>query len=253
MEPRKQHPQQQLDSSPQQQQHATVSDTIPVTIVAIVPGQTPHQLTVHSPIHETNPESEEDNSGSDNAPNPLVRIKTIRLLKTAFLNGDRKKLDSILKDMGFLHCVHEKVGVVSRYMQSPRESHACAIKQVLPYLKGTTSFGIKYNRSNDMKLVGYTDSSHNVDIDDGRSTTGHVFHLATAAACHAIWRKELLAEVTRLKRQKRKSKSRPINEGLGAHKVEGGEIVTWCARVTLIDLEIQGVIVREFPNQVGYG
>ncbi|GJZ99004.1 zinc finger, CCHC-type containing protein [Tanacetum coccineum] len=120
------------------------------------------------------------------------------------------------------------VGVVSRYMQSPRESHARAIKQILRYLKGTTSFGIKYNRSNDMKLVGYSDSSHNVDIDDGRSTTGHVFYLgtspitwcsqkqttvalssceaefmaATAAACQAIWLRELLAEVTGLERQK---------------------------------------------------
>ncbi|GJT94907.1 hypothetical protein Tco_1090425 [Tanacetum coccineum] len=87
-------------------------------------------------------------------------------------------------------------------MQSPRKSHACAIKQILRYLKGTTSFGIKYNRSNDMKLVGYSDSSHNVDIDDGRSTTGHVFYLATAAACQAIWLRELLAEVIGLERQK---------------------------------------------------
>ncbi|GKG07198.1 hypothetical protein Tco_0330167 [Tanacetum coccineum] len=74
--------------------------------------------------------------------------------------------------------------------------------------------------SNDMKLVGYSDSSHNVDIDDGRSTTGHVFYLGTSpitwcsqkqttvvlssceaefmtatAACQAIWLRELLAEV----------------------------------------------------------
>nr|GEW32124.1 hypothetical protein [Tanacetum cinerariifolium] len=59
------------------------------------------------------------------------------------------------------------VGVVSRYMQSLRESLARAIKQILRYFKGTTSFGIKYNHSNEMKLVGYSDSSHNVDIDDG--------------------------------------------------------------------------------------
>ncbi|GJS60268.1 hypothetical protein Tco_0655052 [Tanacetum coccineum] len=99
------------------------------------------------------------------------------------------------------------VGVVSRYMQSPRESHARAIKQILRYLKGTTSFGIRYNCSNDMKLVRYSDSSHNVDIDDGRSTTGHVFYLAefmaaTAAAYQAIWLRELLVEVAGLERQK---------------------------------------------------
>ncbi|GKE39023.1 uncharacterized mitochondrial protein-like protein [Tanacetum coccineum] len=72
------------------------------------------------------------------------------------------------------------VGVISRYMQSLRESHAYSIKQILCYLKGTTLFGIKYNRSNDMKLVGDSDSSYNVDIDDGRSTTRHVFYLGTS-------------------------------------------------------------------------
>ncbi|GJS16430.1 uncharacterized mitochondrial protein-like protein [Tanacetum coccineum] len=102
----------------------------------------------------------------------------------------------------------------------PRESHARAMKQILRYLKGTTSFGIKFKRGNAMRLVGY--SGHNVDIDDGRSTTGYVFYLgtspitwcsqkqttvvlssceakfmaATAAACQAIWLREVLAEVT---------------------------------------------------------
>ncbi|GJY14311.1 uncharacterized mitochondrial protein-like protein [Tanacetum coccineum] len=245
-------------------------------------------------IYETNPESEKDNSGSNNTPNPLVRLETIQILialvagkgwkmhhlevKTNFLNGDRKKLDSTLKEMGFQQCVHEKVvyrkvsngefiivlvygddlfvtgtsldcinefkrrmasqfemsdlgeltyyldltysvSVVSRYMQRPRISHDRAIKQILRYLKGITSFGIKYKRGNDMRLVGY--SSHNVDIDDGRSTTRHVFYFgtspitwcsqkqttvvlpsceakfvaATATACQVIWLRNLLAEV----------------------------------------------------------
>nr|GEW07361.1 uncharacterized mitochondrial protein AtMg00810-like [Tanacetum cinerariifolium] len=120
------------------------------------------------------------------------------------------------------------VGVVSRYMQSLRKSHARVIKQILRYLKGTTSFGIKYNHSNDIKMVRYSDSSHNLDIDDGQSTTRHVFYLgtspitrcsqkqtivalslceaefmaATSAACQAIWLRELLVEVTGLERQK---------------------------------------------------
>ncbi|GJR96031.1 hypothetical protein Tco_0268205 [Tanacetum coccineum] len=106
-------------------------------------------------------------------------------------------------------------------MQSPRTAHDRAIKQILRYLKYTTSFGIKHKQGNEMRLVGY--SSHNVDIDDGRSTTGHVFYLgtspitwcsqkqttvalssceaefmaATAAACQAIWLREVLTEVTK--------------------------------------------------------
>ncbi|GJR67057.1 uncharacterized mitochondrial protein-like protein [Tanacetum coccineum] len=126
------------------------------------------------------------------------------------------------------------VGMVSRYMQSLRVSHARAIKQILRYLKCTTSFGIKYNHSNDMKLVGYSDSSHNVDIDDGQSTTRNVFYLATAAACQAIWLREVLMEVTE-------------NE-----QVQGDGIVTWCARVILFDSEIHGVIVG-VCLRFGYG
>ncbi|GJV54523.1 uncharacterized mitochondrial protein-like protein [Tanacetum coccineum] len=69
-------------------------------------------------------ESKEDHSRIDDTPIPIARLETIRLLialvaekgwkihhlevKTDFINGDRKKLDSTLKEMGFLQCVHEK-------------------------------------------------------------------------------------------------------------------------------------------------
>ncbi|GJT92204.1 uncharacterized mitochondrial protein-like protein [Tanacetum coccineum] len=82
----------------------------------------PHSSSVT--VHETNTQSEEDESRSDGMPIRIARLETIRLLialavgrgwkihhldvKTAFLNGDRKKLDSILEEMGFLQCVHEK-------------------------------------------------------------------------------------------------------------------------------------------------
>ncbi|GKA76752.1 reverse transcriptase domain-containing protein [Tanacetum coccineum] len=116
------------------------------------------------------------------------------------------------------------VGVVSRYMQSPRESHARAINP-------------------------------NVDIDNGWSTTGHVFYLGTspitwcsqkqttvalssyeaefmattAAVCQNFWLRGLLAEVTNEKVifehvSQRKPNSRSFDEGLGAHKVQGDEV-----------------------------
>ncbi|KAJ9535118.1 hypothetical protein OSB04_un001804 [Centaurea solstitialis] len=113
------------------------------------------------------------------------------------------------------------VGVVSRYMQSARESHGGAIKHILRYLRGTTGYGIKYERMGQNQLIGYSDSSHNVDPDDGKSTTGHIFYYgsspitwcsqkqdtvalssceaefmaATATACQAIWLQDLLGEI----------------------------------------------------------
>nr|GEV10586.1 hypothetical protein [Tanacetum cinerariifolium] len=272
--------------------------------------------------HETNLESEEDNSGSDDTTNPLVRLETIRLLialtarkgqkihhlhvKTAFQNGNRKKLDSTLKEMGFLQCVHEKavyrkvsngefiiiavygddifmtgtsldlinkfkkrmasqfemldLGELTYYLgievsqgkecvEIKQERYAIKIlkeagmedcnptlcpmepglklskakmnqKLKLPNIeKCITLFGINYKRGNDVRLMGY--SGHNVDVDDGHSTTGHVLYLgtspitwcskkqttmvsssceakfmaATAAACQEIWLREVLTEV----------------------------------------------------------
>ena len=114
------------------------------------------------------------------------------------------------------------IGVLSRYMLDPKESHDAALKHVLRYLKGTLSYGLNYKRSSKAKLLGYSDSSLNVDVDDGRSITGHMFYLeespitwcsqkqdivalssceaefmaATEAAKQAIWLQEVLSEVT---------------------------------------------------------
>ncbi|XP_022570911.2 uncharacterized protein LOC106407057 [Brassica napus] len=113
------------------------------------------------------------------------------------------------------------VGLLSRYMHDPKASHGTALKAVLRYLKGTTSLGLVYKRSSGIVLKGFSDSSHNIDEDDGRSTTGHIFYLndcpitwcsqkqetvalssceaefmaATEAAKQAIWLQELLEEV----------------------------------------------------------
>ncbi|KAG7564133.1 Zinc finger CCHC-type [Arabidopsis suecica] len=114
------------------------------------------------------------------------------------------------------------VGVLSRYMQDPKESHGAALKQILRYLRGTLSYGLSFSRGAKQGLIGYSDNSHNVDEDDGKSTTGHIFYLgdcpitwctkkqdtvalssceaefmaATEAAKQAIWLQDLLGEVT---------------------------------------------------------
>lgn len=114
-----------------------------------------------------------------------------------------------------------RVGVLSRYMQQPRTSYGVAMKQCLRYLRGTTTYGLNFTRSRSRQLVGYSDISHNVDPDDGRSTTGHVFYLGespitwcsskqdtvaqssceaefmagTEAARQAIWLRDLLGEI----------------------------------------------------------
>ena len=74
----------------------------------------------------------------------------------------------------FSYCV----GVLSRYMQRPKESHGAALKQCLRYLRGTTTCGLTFTRSSPRptNLISYSESRHNVDPDDDKSTTGHVFY-----------------------------------------------------------------------------
>ena len=66
---------------------------------------------------------------------------------------------------------------LSHYMLKPKESHAAALKQVLRYLRGSCSLGLFYKREKERGLVGYSGSSYNVDQNDRRSTTGHIFYL----------------------------------------------------------------------------
>ena len=46
-------------------------------------------------------------------------------------------------------------------------SHAAALKQVLRYLKGTSSYGLTFAQGSVRELNGYVDSGHNIDEDDG--------------------------------------------------------------------------------------
>ncbi|KAL7608522.1 hypothetical protein Lser_V15G11935 [Lactuca serriola] len=114
------------------------------------------------------------------------------------------------------------VGVVSRYMESPNESHLKAVKHILMYIKGTTNFGLVYKKGGNRKLIGFSDSNYGMDVDGRKGTTGMVFYfsgnpitwssqkqqtvalssceaefmVATATACQALWLRSLLKELT---------------------------------------------------------
>ncbi|GJR74763.1 hypothetical protein Tco_0087128 [Tanacetum coccineum] len=132
------------------------------------------------------------------------------------------------------------IGVVSRYMQSPRKSHARAIKQILYYFNGTTSFGIKYKRGNDMMMDG-------VLLDTFSISVHHLLHGTHESKLSWRYLRVKLSSWQPLQ-LRRKPKSKSFDEGLSVYKVQGDEIVTWCARVTLFDSEIQRVIVEEFTE-----
>ncbi|XP_026410542.1 uncharacterized protein LOC113305753 [Papaver somniferum] len=70
-------------------------------------------------------------------------------------------------------------GLVSRFMEEPRQSHLQAAKRILRYVRGPTSLGILYNVSEDPKLVGFTDSYWAGDTEGRNITSGYGFQLGT--------------------------------------------------------------------------
>lgn len=74
----------------------------------------------------------------------------------------------------------QAVGVLSRFMSAPTDEHMNAAKQVLRYLAGTTTLGLKFTKGDNV-LVGYCDADYAGDIDKRKSTSGYVFLLNGAA------------------------------------------------------------------------
>jgi hypothetical protein len=112
--------------------------------------------------------------------------------------------------------------LVSRFMESPKDSHWKMEKRILRYVAGTLNFGLWYTKSDSNQLSGYTDSDFAGILDDRKSTSGYVFQLgmnliswaskkqpivsissaeaeyvaATSASFQAVWLRRLLKDMS---------------------------------------------------------
>nr|GEV60709.1 ribonuclease H-like domain, reverse transcriptase, RNA-dependent DNA polymerase [Tanacetum cinerariifolium] len=68
------------------------------------------------------------------------------------------------------------VGLLSRFMQEPREQHMKAIKQVLRYVKGTKDYIITYKHDGGNKIHEFSNNSYGVNTQEGKGTTGIIFY-----------------------------------------------------------------------------
>jgi len=67
------------------------------------------------------------------------------------------------------------VGLVSRFMQSPRKPHLEVAKKILKYVNSTLDMGLFFDKKVTSSLVGFTNADFGGDLDDRRSTSGYVF------------------------------------------------------------------------------
>ncbi|XP_052724604.1 secreted RxLR effector protein 161-like [Vigna angularis] len=102
------------------------------------------------------------------------------------IQADDKKADATLfkQIVGSLRYVCNSrpdisycVGLVSRFMSDPRQSHLSTAKHILPYLKGTIDFGLCFPKKTDRMtgvLKAWSDSDWCGDQKDRKSTFGYV-------------------------------------------------------------------------------
>ncbi|KAL5816417.1 hypothetical protein ACOSQ3_024795 [Xanthoceras sorbifolium] len=129
---------------------------------------------------------------------------------------------SLVGSLRYLTCTRPDilygVGLVSRYMETPDQSHLNAAKRILRYIKGTINDGMLYTKCEDCRFTGYSDSDWGRDLDERKSTTGFTFFMgdtvftwsskkqaivtlssceaeyvaACSAVCHGIWIRNVL-------------------------------------------------------------
>jgi hypothetical protein len=66
------------------------------------------------------------------------------------------------------------VNRVCQFIHAPTDSHWAAVKRILCYLKGTSSYGFHITRGSSFALHGFTDANWAGSIDDRKSTGGYL-------------------------------------------------------------------------------
>ncbi|KAF3661256.1 hypothetical protein FXO38_11794 [Capsicum annuum] len=119
----------------------------------------------------------------------ILGIKIVRSASGLTLNQS-SYIEKVLKrpDIGYA------VGILSKFIGSPRVEHWNALIRVLRYLKGTINIGLHYSTFLAV-LEGYSDATWNSDPNDSKSITAWIITLAGAAIS---WRSKKQTCITHL-------------------------------------------------------
>ncbi len=87
------------------------------------------------------------------------------------------------------------VGILSKFMSKPGQSHWKAAKRVLRYIKGSLNVGLKFDASDQksVDVIGFTDADWAGDIVERKSTSGYVFQICGGTVSWRSKRQEIVA------------------------------------------------------------
>jgi hypothetical protein len=69
-------------------------------------------------------------------------------------------------------------GMLGKFQSNPGLDHWRAVKKVLRYMQGMKDYMLTYRRSNNLKVVGYSDADFAGCVDSKKSTSGYILTLA---------------------------------------------------------------------------
>uniref|UniRef100_A0A2N9GK36 Retrovirus-related Pol polyprotein from transposon TNT 1-94 n=1 Tax=Fagus sylvatica TaxID=28930 RepID=A0A2N9GK36_FAGSY len=88
------------------------------------------------------------------------------------------------------------VGMLGRYQSDPGLDHWRAAKKVMRYLQGTKDYMLMYRRTDNLEVIGYSDSDFAGCIDSRKSTSGYIFMMASGAVSWRSAKQTLIATST---------------------------------------------------------
>ncbi|EOY15694.1 DNA/RNA polymerases superfamily protein [Theobroma cacao] len=84
--------------------------------------------------------------------------------------------------------------LLSRFMQSPSQTHFAAAKRVLRYIKGIIDLGLKFEKKKNSIIMGYCDTDWAGSLDDSKGTFGYCFSLGSAVFNWNSKKQEVVAQ-----------------------------------------------------------
>ena len=88
------------------------------------------------------------------------------------------------------------VCLLSHSMHCASEIHLKATKRILRYVKGTIDYGVKFEKCQEFKLYGFSDSDWARSVDDMKSTSGYCFSLGSGVFSWCTKKQEIVAQST---------------------------------------------------------
>ena len=67
--------------------------------------------------------------------------------------------------------------MLGRYQSNPDIDHWTVVKKVMRYLQGTKNYMFTFRRSDQLEVIGYSDSDFAGCVDSRKSTFGYLFLL----------------------------------------------------------------------------